>query len=48
MRLHNEDNIGMYLRETDWECADWMYLAEHRDRWWAVTYICTYHEFTSL
>jgi hypothetical protein len=25
----------MYLREMGWEGADWMHLAEVKERWWA-------------
>jgi hypothetical protein len=28
-----ENNIRMYLRETVWEVADWIYLAQDREQW---------------
>jgi hypothetical protein len=27
------DNIKMDLREIEWDCMDWIYLAEDRDQW---------------
>jgi hypothetical protein len=33
-----EDNIKMDLREVGWEGADWISLAQDRDRWRAVVY----------
>jgi len=27
-----EDNIRMDLRETRWECVDWIHLAQDRDQ----------------
>jgi hypothetical protein len=34
---HNlEDNIRMFLRETGWECMEWMHLAQDRDQWWTL------------
>jgi hypothetical protein len=33
-----EDNINMDLREVGWEGADWINLAQDRDRWRAVVY----------
>jgi hypothetical protein len=32
-RRRCEDNLKMDLTEIGWECVDWIYLAEHRDRW---------------
>jgi hypothetical protein len=26
----------MYLKEDVWKGVDWIDLAEHRDRWWAL------------
>jgi hypothetical protein len=31
-----EDNIRMDLREVGWGGMDWIYLAQDRDRWWAL------------
>jgi hypothetical protein len=31
-----EDGIRMDLRETGWECEEWIHLAQDRDRWRAV------------
>jgi hypothetical protein len=31
-----EDNIRIVLREIGWECVDWIYLTQDRDRWRAV------------
>jgi hypothetical protein len=31
-----EDNIGMDLREVEWEGVNWMHLAHDRDQWRAV------------
>jgi hypothetical protein len=31
-----EDNIRMYLREIEWDCMDWIYLAQDRDKWRAL------------
>jgi hypothetical protein len=31
-----EDGIKMDLRKIGWGCVEWIYLAEHRDRWRAV------------
>jgi hypothetical protein len=31
-----EDNIKMYLREIGRVGMDWIYLAQDRDRWWAL------------
>jgi hypothetical protein len=28
-----EDNIGMDIRDIEWEGVDWMHLVEERDRW---------------
>jgi hypothetical protein len=33
-----EDNIKMDLREVGWEGADWIDLAQDRDRWRALVY----------
>jgi hypothetical protein len=33
-----EDNIKMDLREVGWDGADWIDLAQDRDRWRAVLY----------
>jgi hypothetical protein len=33
-----EDNIKMFLREVGWEGADWIDLAQDRDRWRALVY----------
>jgi hypothetical protein len=34
-----KDNIRMDLRETGWECVDWMHLAQVSDQWRAL--VCT-------
>jgi hypothetical protein len=34
-----EDNIKMDLREVGWEGADWIALAQDRDRWRALVYM---------
>jgi len=26
----------MNLRQTEWEGADWIHVAQDRDQWWAV------------
>jgi hypothetical protein len=31
-----KDVIKMGLREIDWGCVEWIYLAQDRDRWRAV------------
>ena len=31
-----KDNIKMDLQEVGGGCADWMELAQDRDRWWAL------------
>jgi hypothetical protein len=31
-----EDNIKVDLREIGFGDADWIHLAQDRDRWWAV------------
>jgi hypothetical protein len=31
-----EDNIKTDLRETVWECVDWIYMAHDRDLWQAL------------
>jgi hypothetical protein len=33
-----EDNIKMDVREVGWEGADWIDLAQDRDRWRALVY----------
>jgi hypothetical protein len=33
-----EDNIKMDLPEVGWGGADWIYLAQDRDRWRALVY----------
>jgi hypothetical protein len=33
-----EDNIKMDLRQVGWEGADWIDLAQDRDRWRALAY----------
>jgi hypothetical protein len=33
-----EDNIKMDLREVGWGGADWIDLAQDRDRWWDLVY----------
>jgi hypothetical protein len=33
-----EDNIKMDLRKVGWEGADWIDLAQDRDRWRALVY----------
>jgi hypothetical protein len=30
------DNIKVYLRETEWDCMDWIDLAQDRDQWRAL------------
>jgi hypothetical protein len=30
------DNIRIDLREIRWKVVDWIYLAQNRDRWWAL------------
>jgi hypothetical protein len=35
-RRRREDNIKMDLREVGWEGADWIDLAQDRDRWRAL------------
>jgi hypothetical protein len=37
-RRRREDNIKMDLREVGWEGADWIDLAQDRDRWRALVY----------
>jgi hypothetical protein len=34
-----EDNIKMDFREVGWEGADWIDLAQDRDRWRALVYM---------
>jgi hypothetical protein len=34
-----EDNIKMDLREVGWGAADWIDLAQDRDRWRALVYM---------
>jgi dTDP-D-glucose 4,6-dehydratase len=31
-----EDNIKMSLKNNGQEEVDWIYLAEHREQWWAL------------
>jgi hypothetical protein len=31
-----EDNKRMYLKEVEWDGADWLYLAKEGDHWWAL------------
>jgi len=31
-----KDNIKLDLQEIDWGGLDWIYLAQDRDRWWAL------------
>jgi hypothetical protein len=31
-----EDNIRMDITEIEWECVDWMYLAQDKDQWRAL------------
>jgi hypothetical protein len=31
-----EDNIKMAFQEVGWGGMDWIYLAQDRDRWWAI------------
>jgi len=31
-----EDNIKMDLKEVECESMEWIELAQHRDRWWAL------------
>jgi len=31
-----EDNIRMDLRETGWECVDWIHVVQDRNPWRAV------------
>jgi len=31
-----EGNIKMDLQEVGWRGLDWIYLAQDRDRWWAL------------
>jgi hypothetical protein len=35
-RSRGEDGIKMYVREIRWAGVEWIQLAQHRDRWWAV------------
>jgi hypothetical protein len=35
-RCRWEDNIKMDLQEVGWRDMDWIYLAQDRDRWWAL------------
>jgi hypothetical protein len=37
-RRRLEDNIKMYLREVGWGGADWIDMAQDRDRWRALVY----------
>jgi hypothetical protein len=29
-------NIKIYLKEIGWEVVGWIFLAQDRDKWWAV------------
>jgi hypothetical protein len=31
-----EHNIGVNMREIQWQDADWIHMVEHREQWWAV------------
>ena len=31
-----EDNVKMDLQEVGWEGMEWVYLAQDRERWWAL------------
>jgi hypothetical protein len=35
-RRRLEDNIGMDLREIEWEDVDWIHLAQDRNQWRAL------------
>ena len=35
-RRRLQDNIKVYRKETGWDGVVWIYLAEDRNRWWAV------------
>jgi hypothetical protein len=35
-RTSAEDNINIFLRETEWSCIDWIHLAHDRDQWRAL------------
>jgi hypothetical protein len=37
-RRRREDNIKIDLREVGWEGADWIDLAQDRDKWRALVY----------
>jgi hypothetical protein len=37
-----EDKIRMDLREREWECMDWMHLAQDRDQLQAVVNMIMY------
>jgi len=34
--LRWEDNIKMGLKKVVWECMDWIFLVQDRDRWQAL------------
>jgi hypothetical protein len=34
----------MYLKETGWEGADWIYLHENKDQWWALVNMVMNHQ----
>jgi hypothetical protein len=36
-----EDNVRMYLKDIKWNDMESIYLAENRDKWWAVVNIVT-------
>ena len=35
-RLRREGNSKMKLQEVEWECLDWIAVAQDRDRRWAL------------
>jgi hypothetical protein len=30
------DNTGVDLKETGWDCMDWINLAQDKGQWWAL------------
>jgi hypothetical protein len=36
LRYRWEENIKMDLQEVGWGGMDWIYMAQDRDRWWAL------------
>ena len=36
-----EGSVRMYLKDIKWNDMEWIYLAEDRDKWWAVVNIVT-------